>query len=146
MKFLSVEKRCPVAILFVNVSLATVTSSKLNVENSTKARYIDETHSYRFLKFEINQIKEFHENDVKSQEVIKNNIKVYNKKVIALVWEYIVLNEVNTIYSHTSAITYNIHLIDLWKPCLYFPPEEWEKELNFSSKCLTLSSIHILIH
>ena len=55
-----------------------------------------------------------------------NNIKVYNKKVIALVWEYIVLNSFfwrssprkvgqlcrknsfNTIYSHTSAITYNI--------------------------------------
>ena len=54
-----------------------------------------------------------------------NNIKVYNKKVTALVWEYIVLNsffwrscprklgqlcqknEFNTIYSHTSAITYN---------------------------------------
>ena len=40
------------------------------------------------------------------------NIKVYNKKVIALVWEYIVLNSFNTIYSYTSAITYSIG------PCL----------------------------
>ena len=60
MKFLSIEKRCPVAILFVNISPATVTSStvtssKLNVENSTKAWYVDKTHSYRFLKFEINK-------------------------------------------------------------------------------------------
>ena len=48
MKFLSVEKRYPVAILFVNISPAnvtssTVTSSKLNVENSTKAQYVNET-------------------------------------------------------------------------------------------------------
>ena len=55
MQFLSVEKRCPVTILFVNVSLAmvtssTVTSSELNVENSVKALYVDEVHSYRFLK------------------------------------------------------------------------------------------------
>ena len=60
MKFSSVEKRCPVAIIFVNISLAmvtssTVTSSKLNDENSTKTRYVDETHYYRFLKFEINK-------------------------------------------------------------------------------------------
>ena len=60
MKFLSVKKRCPVAILFVNISLATVTSStvtssKLNVENLAKARYVNETHSYRLLKFEINK-------------------------------------------------------------------------------------------
>ena len=60
MKFSSVEKRCLVAILFVNIALAmvtssTVTSSKLNDENSAKAIYIDETHSYRFLKFEINK-------------------------------------------------------------------------------------------
>ena len=59
MKFLSLEKRCLVAILFVNISLATVTSSAVtsskNVENSAKASYIDETHSYRFLKFEINK-------------------------------------------------------------------------------------------
>ena len=60
MKFLSIEKRCPVAILFVNISLATVTSStvtssKLNVENSAKAWYIEETHCYRLLKFEINK-------------------------------------------------------------------------------------------
>ena len=60
MKFLSVEKRYPVAILFVYISLATVTSStvtssKLYVENSAKARYVDKTHSYRFLKFEINK-------------------------------------------------------------------------------------------
>ena len=60
MKFLSVEKRCPVPIFFVYISLATVTSPtptslQLNVENSTKAWYVDETHSYRFLKFEINK-------------------------------------------------------------------------------------------
>ena len=60
MKFSSVEKRCPVAILFENIALAmvtssTVTSSKLNDENSAKAMYVDETHSYRFLKFEINK-------------------------------------------------------------------------------------------
>ena len=60
MKFSSVEKRCPVAIFFVNISLArvtpsTVTSSNLNDENSAKAQYVDETHSYRFLKFEINK-------------------------------------------------------------------------------------------
>ena len=53
--FLSVEKRCPVAILFVNISLATVTSSQLNDENSAKARYVDETHSYRLINFEINK-------------------------------------------------------------------------------------------
>ena len=61
MKFLSVEKRFSVAIFFVYISLATmtssmVTSSKLNDENSAKTRYVDETHSYRFLKFEINKI------------------------------------------------------------------------------------------
>ena len=64
MKFLSVEKRYPVTILFVNISIATVTSStvtssKLNVENSAKARYVDEIHSYRFLKFEINKSNNF---------------------------------------------------------------------------------------
>ena len=57
---LIVEKRCPVAILFVNISLATVTSSmvtssKLNVENSAKAWYVNKTYSYRSLKFEINK-------------------------------------------------------------------------------------------
>jgi hypothetical protein len=45
---------------FVNISLATVTSSmvtssKLNVENSAKAWYVDETHSYGLLKIEINK-------------------------------------------------------------------------------------------
>ena len=60
MKFSSIEKRCPVAILFVNISVATVTSSmvtstKVNDENSAKAGYVDETHSYHFLKFEINK-------------------------------------------------------------------------------------------
>ena len=62
-EFLSVEKRCPVAIIFVYISLATmtsstVTSSKLNDENSAKARYVDETHSYRFLKFELKKINQ----------------------------------------------------------------------------------------
>ena len=60
MKFLSVEKRCPAAILFVYISLATVTSStvtssKLNFENSAKARYVHETHSHGLLKFKINK-------------------------------------------------------------------------------------------
>ena len=55
MEFLSVEYRCQVAILFVNISLATVTSSKLNVKNSAKARYVDEAHSYRLLKLEKNK-------------------------------------------------------------------------------------------
>ena len=45
-------------------------SSKVNVENSAKARYVNETDSYGFLGFEINQIKELYENDVKSQEVL----------------------------------------------------------------------------
>ena len=49
MKLFSVEKGCPVAIFFVYISLATVTSSKSNVENAAKARYVDETDSYRFL-------------------------------------------------------------------------------------------------
>ena len=53
MKFLSVEKRCPVTIFFIYISIATmissrVTSSKLDDENSAKAWYSDETHSYRF--------------------------------------------------------------------------------------------------
>ena len=60
MNFLSVEKRCPVAIFFVYISLATmtsstVTSSKLSDENSAKTWYGDETHSYCFIKFEINK-------------------------------------------------------------------------------------------
>ena len=67
MKFLSFEKQCPVAILLVNISLATVTSSmvtssKLNVENSAKQRYVDEIYSYRLLKFD--------ENNDKSREVM----------------------------------------------------------------------------
>ena len=93
MKFLSFEKRSPVPILFVSISLATVTSSKLNVKNSAKARYVDETHSYRLLKFEINK---------SDQRILRKRFKitgsyvkqcqVYNKKAFALVWEYIVLN------------------------------------------------------
>ena len=61
MKFLSAEKRCPVTILFVNISLATVTSSTLNAENSAKVRYVDEisNYSYCFLKFEINKSNHF---------------------------------------------------------------------------------------
>ena len=47
MKF-SDEKGSPVAILFVYISLAMVKSSKANVENSAKARYVNETDSYRF--------------------------------------------------------------------------------------------------
>ena len=34
---------------------STMTSSKLNDENSAKARYVDETHAYCCLKFEINK-------------------------------------------------------------------------------------------
>ena len=70
MKLFSVEKGCPVTIFFVYVSLATVMSSKVSVENSAKAWYVDETDSYHFLNFEINQIKEFYENDVKSLAVM----------------------------------------------------------------------------
>ena len=55
MKSLSIEKGCLVAIFFVYKSLATVTSSKLHVKNSAKAWYFDETHSYCFSKFELNQ-------------------------------------------------------------------------------------------
>ena len=54
-KLLSVEKGCLVAIYFVCISLATMTSSKVNVKNSAKAWYVDEIDSYRFLKFETNQ-------------------------------------------------------------------------------------------
>ena len=36
MKLLSIEKGSPVAILFVYTSLATITSSKANVENITQ--------------------------------------------------------------------------------------------------------------
>ena len=55
MKLSSIEKGRPVAIFFVYISLATGTSSKLNVESSAEARYFDRTHSYLFLKFEINK-------------------------------------------------------------------------------------------
>ena len=78
-----------------------------------------------------------------------NNIKVYNKKVIALVWEYIVLNSLfwrscprklgqlcqknffNTLYSHTSAITYNtvFLLLVIRLPSLIVAPPP-EKTLN----------------
>ena len=49
MKLLSVEKGSPVPILFVYIisNLTMVISSKANVENSAKARYVDET-DYRF--------------------------------------------------------------------------------------------------
>ena len=55
MKLLSVEKGCPVVIFFVYIFQTTVTSSTANVENSAKARYVDETGSYCFLNFEINK-------------------------------------------------------------------------------------------
>ena len=55
MKLLSVEEGCPVAIFFVHISLASVMSSKANVENSRKVQYVDETDSYCFLNFEINK-------------------------------------------------------------------------------------------
>ena len=38
-----------VAIFFVYISLAMVTSSKTNVESSTKAWYVDETDSYHIV-------------------------------------------------------------------------------------------------
>ena len=44
-EILSIEKGCGVAILFVYISLATVTSSKANFKNSTKTWYVDETES-----------------------------------------------------------------------------------------------------
>ena len=70
MKFFSEEKGSPVAIFFVYISPAMVTSSKVNVENSAKARYVDATDSYCFLNFEISEIKEFYENTVKSWEAM----------------------------------------------------------------------------
>ena len=71
MKLLSIEKGCSVAIFFVYTSLAMVTSSKANVENSAKVWYVNESDSCRFLDFEINiHIKEFYENNVTSQEVM----------------------------------------------------------------------------
>ena len=55
MTLLRFEKGCPLALFFVYISLAMLTSLKANVENSTKAWYVDETDSYRFLNFEINK-------------------------------------------------------------------------------------------
>ena len=84
MKFSSIEKQCPVAILFVDISLATlmsstVTSSKLSDENSAKARYVDETHSYRFLKFEIN----------KSSQIIMKTM-INHRKLCKTISKYII--------------------------------------------------------
>ena len=58
MKYFGDEKGAPVAILFVYVSLAKVTSSKANIENSAKAWYVHEIHSYHFLNFEINKLNQ----------------------------------------------------------------------------------------
>ena len=82
-KFLTIEKQCLVTILFVYMSLAmvtssTVTSSKLNVENSRKAWCIDETHSYRFLKFEINKSK----NSMKMMSNHRKLCKTISKYII----------------------------------------------------------------
>ena len=89
MKFLSVEKQCPVAILFVNISLAratssTVTSSKLNVENSTKAQYLDETRSYHFLKFEKNKSKNFMKIMLTHRKLFKTISKYIIKRLLHL--------------------------------------------------------------
>ena len=48
MILLSFGKGSIFAILFVYISLATVMLSKVNVENSKKAWYVNETDSYRF--------------------------------------------------------------------------------------------------
>ena len=124
MKFLSLEKRYPGTILFVNISLATVTSStvtslKLNVENSTKARYVDETHSYRFLKFEINKSNK--KKNMKtmlnhgklcktiSTYIIKRSLHLYGNILCPRkLGQLCQKNSFNTVYSHTSAITYNV--------------------------------------
>ena len=79
MKFLIVEKGCPVAIFFVYIFLAMVTSSKLNVENSSKVRHVDETHSYLFLKFEI-----------KSNQRILLKMMINHRKSRKTISEYII--------------------------------------------------------
>ena len=89
MKFSSVEKQCPVAILFVNISLvtvksSTVTSSKLNVENSTKAQYVNETRSYRLLKFEINKSKNFMKTKLNHGKLCKTISKYIMKRLLHL--------------------------------------------------------------
>ena len=58
MKLFSVEKRISVAILLVYIPLATVTSSKANVENSAKTWDAEEIDSYRFLNFEIKKLNQ----------------------------------------------------------------------------------------
>ena len=89
MKFLSVEKRFPVTILFVNIFQATVTSStvmssKLNVENSAKACYVDKTHSHHFLKFEINKSKNFMKTMLNHRKLFKTISKYITKKLLYL--------------------------------------------------------------
>ena len=54
--FIDDGKGSLIVILFVYISLATVTSSKANVEHSGKTRYVDEIDHYRFLNFEINKL------------------------------------------------------------------------------------------
>ena len=76
MKFLSIEKQCPVATYFFYISLAMVTSSaatssKINVENSAKSRYVDEIHDYRFLKFEINKSNHFMKTMINHRKSLK---------------------------------------------------------------------------
>ena len=56
MNFFRDEKGSRSPSCFFYISLATVTSSKANVENSAKARYVDEIDCYRFLNFEINKL------------------------------------------------------------------------------------------
>ena len=134
----SAEKRCPVAILSVNISLSTVTSStvtpsKFNVENSAKARYVNETYSYHLLKYEINKSNQriFTKTMFDHGKLCKTLSKYIKKKGYCTCMEYILLtsffwpscprklvqlfqkNSFNTIYSHTSAITYNIAYFDI---------------------------------
>ena len=84
MKILSVEKGCPITIFYVHIPLATVTSStvtssKLNVENSTKAHYVGETHSYRLLKIEIIKSKNFMKTMINHRKLCKTiSVSMYN--------------------------------------------------------------------
>ena len=83
----------PVTIFFVCISLATVTSSKLNVENSMKAQYVNETHHYRCLKFEINQTKNFMKTMLNYGKLCKIISKYIMKMFQHLYGKIILLNE-----------------------------------------------------
>ena len=83
------EKGCPVTIFFVYIPLATVTSStvtssKLNVENFTKAHYVDETHSYHFLKIEVIKSKNFMKTMINHRKLCKTMSKYIIKRLLHL--------------------------------------------------------------